>query len=63
MNYELPDGLIEHMAAQFGKHSVSYEFADTSDIKKMTENVENAKKNETKASKKESKDSKAKGRE
>ena len=58
MNYELPDGLIEHMAAQFSKHNVSFDFQDKSDVKKMQENVQNAKKNEVKERKRESKSEK-----
>ena len=54
MNYELPDELLEHMAAQFSKHAIGYDFKE-SEVKKIQGNVENAKKNEMKERKKEAK--------
>ena len=39
MAYELPDDLVEHMAAQFAKHYVGYDFKQ-SDVEKMKGNVE-----------------------
>ena len=59
MAYELPDDLVEHMAAQFAKHYVGYDFKQ-SDVEKMKGNVENAKKNEIKERKKETKSNKEK---